>query len=697
MKEIQQAFQQGLYILDLKARNLRGIFHQVLNFLVTQEVLSLQQRDAVEQALLARENEASTAVGHATAMPHAYLPGLKEPVVAFVRLQRPLNLGAPDGIPTRFFFIMLGPTDSAAQHLETLMNVARMTADDEFRYQLGEAHSRDDLLKAFRSFQARTAPPAVAVFEREEVSEGLQFTGRFAGGLMADVRRRLPHYGADFRDGLHLKAVSATLFLFFACVAPAITFGGVMAVQTGGHIGPVEMLAATALCGVVYALFTGQPLIILGGTGPLLIFTVILYKLCSEMQIPFFATYAWVGLWTAAILIALAVTDSSALMRFFTRFTDEIFAALISLIFIYEAIKAIVKKFVAVYAVGEDGAAPVVSHDAAFLMLILALGTFFIALNLSRFRRSRYLLPQMREFLADFGPMIALGLMTIVAIWFKGNVQLEVLNAPDKFGPTFAGRSWLINPFDPNLPRWVWLAAAVPALLAAVLIYLDQNITARILNSPDNKLQRGEAYHLDLAVVGVLTGACSMLGLPWLVAATVRSLNHVRALATVDEVVSRNGDTREHIVHVRENRVTGLSIHLLVGASLLLLPYLKLIPMAVLYGIFLFMGVVSMKGNQFFERIALWPMDSSLYPAAHYIRRVKLWIIHVFTLIQGLCLGVLWMVKTGPPLVAIFFPLFIALLVPVRFLLGRFFTASDLAHLDAEETPEEEETHWGGG
>ena len=293
--------------------------------------------------------------------------------------------------------------------------------------------------------------------------------------------------------------------------------------------------------------------------------------------------------------------------------------------------------------------------------------------------------------------MIALGSMALVAFWFREDVKLAMLDAPDKFGPTLAERQWLVNPLDPALPRWVWVASIVPALLGAVLLYLDQNITARIINSKDNKLQRGEGYHLDLAIVGVLAGICSMLGLPWLVAATVRSLNHVRALATVEEVVSDRGDTRDQIVHVRETRLTGLAIHMLVGASLLLLPWLKLIPMAVLYGIFLFMGVVSMKGNQFFERIALWPMDRSLYPSTHYIRRVKLWVIHAFTFIQGLCLGVLWLVKAGPPMIAIFFPLFIALLVPVRFVLSRFFSAKDLAYLDAEETPDEEATDWGAG
>jgi len=309
-------------------------------------------------------------------------------------------------------------------------------------------------------------------------------------------------------------------------------------------------------------------------------------------------------------------------------------------------------------------------------------------MSLSRFRQSAYLRPRMREFLADFGPAIALALMTAVAVWLH-EVHLEVLPAPDKLGTT-SGRPWQVDLFA--APRWTWFAAAGPAMLVAVLLYLDQNITVRLVNSPDHKLEKGEAYHLDLALVGGLVGFCSLFGLPWHVAATVRSLNHVRSLGTVEEVVSSRGETRNRIIHMRENRVTPLAIHLLIGLSLLLLPWLKEIPMAVLYGLCLFMGVVSMRGNQFFERLSLWAKDPDLYPATHYIRRVRLWTIHKFTLIQATSIAVLWFVKSSA--LGILFPMFIALLVPVRMSLDRFFSKKDLAALDAEEDPEEEETHF---
>ena len=54
-------------------------------------------------------------------------------------------------------------------------------------------------------------------------------------------------------------------------------------------------------------------------------------------------------------------------------------------------------------------------------------------------------------------------------------------------------------------------------------------------------------------------------------AATVHALNHVRSLAThkVEEV---NGERREVIQSVRENRISPLLIHIGIGASLLFLP-----------------------------------------------------------------------------------------------------------------------------
>ena len=695
MPLMTRALSEGVILLDVDARDLEEILRRAVDEAAARGRLDTADRGRVLQALLEREERVSTAIGHSVAVPHAYLDCVRQQVLVFVRLEHPLNLGAPDGIPTRFLFVLLGPPGTAGEHLDTLTGIARLMSDEEFRYDAGEARHRQDLLAAVAAFNARLAPPPTPT--GEALPEGLRYTGRLFGGMIGDLRRRLPHYASDLREALHPKCLASVLFLYFACLAPTLTFGGIMAEMTGFRIGVVETLVSTAVCGMVFGLIGGQTLIILGSTGPILIFTAMLFDLSALVwgaeagPAQFLPAYAWVGLWTAAFVLVLAATDASSLMRYFTRFTDEIFAALISVIYIASAISALVAVVRTVYS------RPTTSHDDALVPLLLAFGTFYIAMTLSRFRRSPYLLPRIREFLADFGPTIALGSMTLVAVWLHQKVRLNLneLPAPDSFRPTHptdaeTARPWLINLFD--APQWVWLAAAGPALLGAVLVYVDQNITARLVNSPDHKLRKGEAYHWDLAVVGLLVGVCSIFGLPWCVAATVRSLNHVRSLATVEEVVTHHGDKREQIIHVRENRLTVFTIHALFLGSLLILPLLKAIPMAALYGLFLYMGVVSMGGNQFLRRLALWFTDPARYPTTHYLRRVPVRTIHRFTLLQLACLLALAGIQISSW--GILFPLLVVLLVPIRLLAGRLFKPEHVATLDAAEEPQEEDVAW---
>ena len=63
--------------------------------------------------------------------------------------------------------------------------------------------------------------------------------------------------------------------------------------------------------------------------------------------------------------------------------------------------------------------------------------------------------------------------------------------------------------------------------------------------------------------------------------------------------------TLYRVVKVRETRLTGILSHLLIGLSLLVLEYLAYIPTPVLYGLFLYVGVTSLYGNQMFERVML--------------------------------------------------------------------------------------------
>ena len=260
---------------------------------------------------------------------------------------------------------------------------------------------------------------------------------------------------------------------------------------------------------------------------------------------------------------------------------------------------------------------------------------------------------------------------------------LPSLSIPQTFATT-SGRPWLVPLMD--LPVWARWGAFLPALMSTVLLFLDQNITVRLVNNPQYKMEKGrrksnmlDGMHADMLVISVLTFLTSLVGLPWLVAATVRSISHVRALSNFDSA----GKLKSTI----EQRITGLSIHSLIGACVLFdkpRAVLTQIPTPVLMGLFMFLGTSALPGNEMWERIKELFMDSKIAPKARWSAVPKK-VTMLFTAIQIACLGAMVYVKESP--IGVLFPVIIALLAPLRFGLEKFGVISkeNMDILDVED------------
>ena len=121
---------------------------------------------------------------------------------------------------------------------------------------------------------------------------------------------------------------------------------------------------------------------------------------------------------------------------------------------------------------------------------------------------------------------VAIGSLAARAARLNWNIALPALEIPTKFATTI-GRPWLVS--FTQLPLWAAWAAAIPALLATVLFFLDQNITARVANHPRFKQVKGRdaddliaGMHGDMFVASILMIVTSVLGLPWMSGATTR-------------------------------------------------------------------------------------------------------------------------------------------------------------------------------
>jgi hypothetical protein len=82
--------------------------------------------------------------------------------------------------------------------------------------------------------------------------------------------------------------------------------------------------------------------------------------------------------------------------------------------------------------------------------------------------------------------------------------------------------------------------------------------------------------------------------------------------------------------------------------------------MPVLYGVFLYMGVTSLGGVQFVQRLLILFMPQKAQPDTIYLRHVQTSRVHKFTLIQIFCMAVMWALKTVKQ-TSLIFPLMVSI------------------------------------
>ncbi|NWR21207.1 S4A4 protein, partial [Emberiza fucata] len=693
---------------------------------------------------------------------------LEKPFTAFIRLRHGVSLGslAEVSLPSRFLFILLGPPRVKAYY-EVGRAMATLLTDELFQRVARQAEHREDLMAGIEAFLdelvvlppgkwdpgARIPPPnhlpaprrrtAVDPLDQQPHGNGdmtaagdraspghprsgeeLERTGRLFGGLLQDIRRKARWYGSDFSDALHPQCLSAVLYIYLATVTNAITFGGMLGDATANMQGVLESFLGTAFAGFIFCLFSGQPLTILSSTGPVLVFERLLFSFSQDHSLDYLEFRLWIGLWVAFFGVVLVATEASHLVGHFSRFTEEGFCALISLIFIYDSLKKMLSLADAfpinwhyrldnvtsysctcnlrrlfnlilaclttlqcpplpcIVSMCDPSSPPTLllqppatpaglsrtqcldqgGHllgtscpyvpDVTLVSFLLFGGTFLFCTALKRFRSSRYFPVGVRKLVSDFAVILAI--LASCAVDALLGLETPKLLVPSELKPTNPARGWIIFPFGAN-PWWVCLLSAVPAVLVTILIFMDQQITAVILNRREYKLKKGAGFHLDLLCVSLLMVVTSVTGLPWYVSATVISLAHMDSLRK-ESATSAPGEHPEFL-GIREQRLTGLAVFILMGASVFMAPVLKHIPMPVLYGVFLHMGVTALNSIQLTDRVRLLLMPAKHQPDLAYLRHVPLRRVHLFTAIQLLCLALLWLLKST--VAAIIFPVMV--------------------------------------
>ncbi|XP_021563209.1 sodium bicarbonate transporter-like protein 11 [Carlito syrichta] len=462
--------------------------------------------------------------------------------VCISRLVRPQNWGE-NSCEVRFVILVLASPKmkSTKTATEVARTFATMFSDIAFRQKLLETRTEEEFKEALvHQRQLLTVmsqcPETLSLKEHSAVSVHAHIHAEppkckdfvpFGKGIREDIARRFPLYPLDFTDGIIGKNkavgkhITTTLFLYFACLLPTIAFGSLNDENTDGAIDVQKTIAGQSIGGLLYALFSGQPLVILLTTAPLALYIQVIYFICEDYNLDFNSFYAWTGLWNSFFLALYAFFNLSLVMSLFKRSTEEIIALFISITFVLDAVKGMAKIFHKYYygyylddyhtkktassvsAAGLSSGLNASLHTAlnasllagpaepaaadspgaihsgratAVLSLLIMLGTLWLGYTLYQFKKSPYLHPCVREILSDCA--LPISVLTFSLISSYGFREIEM----SKFRYNSSKNLFSMAEIQ-SLSLSAISSAMGLGFLLSMLFFIEQNLVAALVNT----------------------------------------------------------------------------------------------------------------------------------------------------------------------------------------------------------------------
>lgn len=435
-------------------------------------------------------------------------------------------------------------------------------------------------------------------------------------GVANDIRARLPYYRSDFTDAYNYRVVPSVVFIFFTNLLPAIAFAQDMFDRTDNSYGVNEVLLSLAMAGVVFGLFSGQPLCIVGVTGPVAIFSYTVYELMQPRGTPYFPFMCWIYLWLMVMHFVTALCNWVSFLKIISNFSCEVFGFFICIVYCQKAVQILDRQFK-----DHGDTSGFCSVMVSLLMVIFGIGSSVFGSELHYFR------PWTRKFFVDYGVPLAVIFFTGF-VHFGGyldNAHLAHLPITKAFAPTSSSASvgrahgWFIH-FWPSENISVGdVFLAIPyAILLTFLFYFDHNVSSLMCQLKQFPLKKPASFHWDFMLLGLTTGISGLIGIPPPNGLIPQAPLHTSSLVVHD---LKSGVAQSVVEQRVTNTLQGAMTFVLMSGPFLTV--LGLIPQAVLAGLFFIMGINGLHNGVVVNKIKFLFADADY--VAHDPNCPQLW------------------------------------------------------------------------
>lgn len=138
----------GRIVAEMRSIDRIEALGELVDRLIDSGAVAPDSRKTALELLSLREEERSTGIGNGVAIPHCFLPGLREVVSVFGRSTTGIDFHAVDHVPVQFVVLFMVPEAQHSLHLQTLASIARGLNQAEVRQRLADAPDEAALLDA---------------------------------------------------------------------------------------------------------------------------------------------------------------------------------------------------------------------------------------------------------------------------------------------------------------------------------------------------------------------------------------------------------------------------------------------------------------------------------------------------------------------------------------------------------------------
>ncbi len=142
-RPLAEYFDQKHVFLDVPSGSKKKVIAAMANLMHKRRIIDNPR--AIEMAIWERESVMSTAIGEGVALPHARIPNLKEPILCFFRLEKPVDFESHDNTPVQLFFVELTDSNDDGMQLNLIAQVTRFISSEDNRHRLLECKKEEEI------------------------------------------------------------------------------------------------------------------------------------------------------------------------------------------------------------------------------------------------------------------------------------------------------------------------------------------------------------------------------------------------------------------------------------------------------------------------------------------------------------------------------------------------------------------------